>query len=163
MWEITKLALSSAWHFFYLVLSGRLHLSRKYTDIPYKINNHGTYYVFRNTQNSTSSSEERAVLVVGFRLKLLRNNRALHWLFQRGCMLTTPFWSGLRGFKVKLWMVDPKTKNYLGIYDWHGLENAQQYIEALTRVLKPLSVENTVWHKFPDYKFDTYLANSRVK
>lgn len=83
-------------------------------------------------------------------------------MFQRVCLLTTPFWSGLPGFKVKLWMVDPTTRNYLGIYDWRGEEEAQQYVNALVRVLKPLSTSDSVWFRLqPNQALDLYLEPRR--
>jgi hypothetical protein len=70
-----------------------------------------------------------------------------HWLFQRLCILTTPFWSGFPGFRVKLWMVETETKDYLGIYDWDGEEDARTYAEALARVLRAVSVSGSVWYE----------------
>ena len=52
-------------------------------------------------------AETPNVLVVGFQLKVIGAHPIPHWIFQRCCLLTTPFWSGLPGFSVKLWMVDP--------------------------------------------------------
>ena len=112
----------------------------------YSIDQRGTYQVFRETVSDDGTAAKSVVLVVGFRLRVLRSISFLHWLFQRACILTTPFWSGFRGFRVKLWMVDPQTKNYLGIYDWAGAENAQTYIDALVQVLQPLSTPGSVWY-----------------
>lgn len=55
------------------------------------------------------------MLVVGFHHRPLGVRPFPHWLFQRACVLTTPFWSGFRGFRGKLWLVNPETKTYLDI------------------------------------------------
>jgi hypothetical protein len=74
-------------------------------------------------------------------------------------LLTTPFWSGLPGFSVKLWMVDPETKRYLGIYDWRGADQAQRYVDALIRVLQPLSTRGSVWYRLiPNTELEPHLV-----
>jgi hypothetical protein len=55
-------------------------------------------------------------------------------------------------------MVDPEMKSYLGIYDWSGPDNAQTYVDALVRVLRPLSTPQSVWYElYPDQDFETFL------
>jgi hypothetical protein len=122
----------------------------------------GDFSVFRETDRVHAGHEAPAVLVVGFRLRVLRSNRPAHWLFQRCCILTTPFWSGFPGFRIKLWMVDPVTKSYLGIYDWDGRDRAQTYVDALVRVLEPLSVPGSVWYELLDREFAGFLAEHRA-
>ena len=117
------------------------------------------YQIFRETVSDAAPAHVADVLVVGFQLRVIGAFRFPHWLFQRCCLLTTPFWSGLPGFAVKLWMVDPETKRYLGIYDWRGKEDAQRYVDALVRVLEPLSTDGSVWYRLiPDCALDAYLA-----
>ena len=109
------------------------------------------YEVFRDTIGDDGVEGARCVLVVAFRLRVIGSFPPMHWLFQRVCLLTTPFWSGFRGFREKLWMVDPETKSYLGIYDWAGAENAKIYVDALVRVLRPISTKDSVWYEIvPD-------------
>lgn len=127
----------------------------------YKIEDHGSYSVFRETENKTMSAGRPVTLVVGFRLKLLRSSSVLHWIFQRVCILTTPFRSGTKGFGIKLWMVYPDSKNYLGIYDWRGMQNAQNYVDSLTRILRPLSVKGSVWYQLHESNLDTYLSERK--
>ncbi len=161
--EIPTLALASVRAFPQLTLNGRLHRSRAHLGATYQIEDAGTFAVFRETDSATEDAGRPCVLVVGFRLKAIRSFRLLHWLFQRVCLLTTPFWSGLPGFKVKLWMVDPTSKNYLGIYDWRGEADARRYVDALVRVLAPLSNRGSVWYRlYPDEELDTYLAPRSV-
>jgi len=141
-----------------MATSRALRLRRDRVGQAYIINQRGTYQIFRETVSDDGIRDRSVVLVVGFRLRVLRSNRFLHWLFQRVCILTTPFWSGFRGFRVKLWMVDPQTKNYLGIYDWAGVENAQTYIDAWVRVLRPLSTPGSVWYDlYPDQELEPFL------
>jgi hypothetical protein len=141
-----------------LVASGTLRQRRDWVGELYRIEERGTYRVFRETVSDDGTSEESVVLVVGFQLRLLGSVQLLHWLFQRACLLTTPFWSGFRGFRVKLWMVDPTSERYLGIYEWAGAGHARTYVEALVRVLRPLSTPGSVWYELvPDQELEAFL------
>lgn len=125
----------------------------------FRVDDGRSYRVFRETVSDAASAETPNVLVVGFHLKVIGAHPIPHWIFQRCCLLTTPFWSGLPGFSVKLWMVDPSSKRYLGIYDWRGTANAQHYVDALMRVLQPLSTPDSVWyHLLPNQMLEPYLA-----
>jgi hypothetical protein len=128
----------------------------------YKIDQGGTYTIFRETVSKSSNADKPVTLVVGFRLKLLKSNPIMHRIFQRVCILTTPFWSGSPGFKVKLWMVDPKTKNYLGIYDWAGEQKALDYVTGLVRILRPLSTQDSVWYEIYPQQFEQYLLDHKI-
>lgn len=156
---IARLAGTSCRHFLRLAAGGALHRISGRLGRAYWVDDGGTYQIFRETISDAAPPADPTVLVVGFRLKVIRSLALPHWLFQRGCLLTTPFWSGFPGFAVKLWMVDPETKNYLGIYDWRGEANAQRYVDALVCVLKPLSIEGSVWYRLlPGQPLEDYLA-----
>lgn len=60
-------------------------------------------------------------------------------------------------------MVDPKTKNYMGIYSWYGRENAQEYVNFLVKILRPLSTRGSVWYKIIEGEpFEDYLKTRLV-
>jgi hypothetical protein len=142
------------------MLSGKLMLIKERKGLILEINGKGNYKVFRETRLVAKSEDEPIVLVVGFRLKLIGSNRVSHYLFQRICIITTPFWSGLPGFYVKLWMVDPQTKNYAGIYEWKGKDNAEEYVRLLLPVLRFFSVKGSVWSVlYANQQLDEYLKN----
>lgn len=147
MASIIRSAAISTSHYARLAATHALHLRQKHVGSSYRIAQRGTYTVFRETTNDAEYDMPPTILVVGFRLKLIRSNRSLHWLFQRLCILTTPLWSGMRGFHAKLWLVDTKTKNYLGIYDWRGVRDAGAYVALLKRVLQPFAVPGSVWYR----------------
>lgn len=156
--SVPRLAATSARSFPGLAARHQLHRDHQITGASFEIDDAGIYEVFRDTRSEVDWPEPPVVLVVGFRLKVIRSNPLAHWLFQRACLLTTPFWSGLPGFKVKLWMVDPQTKNYLGIYDWRGEQEAQTYVNALVRVLGSLSTTGSVWYRLlPDERLESFL------
>ena len=160
---IARLALSSCRQFVRLVARRALRRPPDRLGRTYAVDDGGVYQVFRETVSDAAPPVDPTVFVVGFRLKVIRSLALPHWLFQRCCLLTTPFWSGLPGFSVKLWMVDPQTKSYLGIYDWRGRADAQRYVDALVRVLRPLSTTGSVWYRLqPEHTLASYLAEHTV-
>jgi hypothetical protein len=157
-----RLAALSVLRFLRLATSRALRLRRHRVGPGYVIPQRGTYLIFRETVRDDGPRARSVVLVAGFRLRVLRSQRILHWLFQRACMLTTPFWSGFRGFRVKLWMVDPQTRKYLGISAWAGVEHAQTYRGALVQVLRPLSPPGSVWYELsPDQELEPFLRTRK--
>jgi hypothetical protein len=160
--SIWKLAGISFLNFLNLGIHDRLHLRKDRLKGSFILGGKA-YKIFRETVNVSPDSEIPVILVIGFRLKMIKSNKVMHWLFQRICILTTPFWSGIKGFYIKLWMVDPVTGSYAGIYEWRGEENGRKYVAALLAVLKPLSTQGSVWSKIiPNKNLDEYLESVNV-
>jgi len=135
-----------------------VHRQKKHLGMIYDIEKASKYLVFRDTGNKKPINEKPTILVFHFRLKWIKKNRFWHWLFQRVCIFTTPFWSGLKGFKTKLWMVEPKTKDYLGIYEWRGNDNAQGYVDSLKPILGIFAIKKSMWHRmYPNMELEKYL------
>ena len=156
---IAGMALGSARRFVSLERHRSLRRPPERLGQSFRFDDGRSYRIFRETVSNGAPASVPVVLVVGFQLRAIRAFALPHWIFQRCCLLTTPFWSGLPGFSVKLWMVDPETKRYLGIYDWRGTDTAQRYVSALLRVLGPLSTHDSVWFELiPKQELDSYLA-----
>lgn len=98
------------------------------------------------------------MIEVCFRLRLIGSARAPHWLFQRLCIFTTPFWSGFDGFGTKLWMVDPHTCGYAGAYEWGATATARAYLDVLLPILCAVSVPGSVVYELhPAVQLDGFL------
>jgi len=160
--SVLLLALRSVGGFGSLCASRSLGLRRERHGAVYSLGSRGTFAVFRETVSSAPKGAPAVVLVVGFRLRVAGRSRLAHRVFQRCCILTTPFWSGFTGFHVKLWMVDPQTKGYLGIYDWYGRDPAQTYLSALLPVLRFVSVRGSVWYEIHETDFEQFLRDRRL-
>lgn len=151
------LVLSSLAVFPGLVRRHELRLGREHHERSYRLCDGRSYSVFRETTGPLGD-EQRAVIEVGFRLRLIRSASIPHWLFQRLCILTTPFWSGFAGFGTKLWMVDPRTRSYAGIYEWGGSSAARTYLDVLLPILRVVSVPDSVYYQLhPDVKLEHFL------
>jgi len=130
------------------VLAGRTRCVPERVGEPLRMSDGRTFTPFRHTSKDPECRariEEPAVLQPRFHLRLLRpERRRLHALFRVVCIVTTPFFVGLPGFRSKLWMVDPATGDFAGLYEWDDAATAQAYAEGLSKVLRWLSVPNSV-------------------
>jgi hypothetical protein len=123
-----------------------------------------TYVPFRHTRKAEaawSRAAPAAVLQPRFHLTPLEpGRRRLHALFRVVCAVTTPLFVGLRGFRSKLWMVDPATGDFAGLYEWDDVVSARSYAEGLARVLRVLAAPGSVSYEVVEgLTVDEYLAS----
>jgi hypothetical protein len=156
-----RLVLGSLWRYCRLVGSHRLRLRRERVGSSFRLFDGRLYRVFRETRAPMASTAPTSFEVT-FRLRLIGSARAAHWLFERLCILTTPFWSGCEGFGTKLWMVDPQSRGYAGIYEWGGVEAARSYLRVLLPILRFVSVPGSVDYRLhADTGLSDFLASRR--
>jgi len=130
---------------------------------PLRMSDGRTFVPFRHTVRRsaapTGAGATTAVLHPRFHLRFTKpRHRLFRELFRRVCIITTPFFVGLPGFRSKLWMVDPDTLDYAGLYDWDDADEARAYAEGLSRILRLLSVPGSVSYELvPDVTVDEYL------
>jgi hypothetical protein len=100
-------------------------------------------------------------LAVWFRLRAVPPGAWFRrWLFERESILNTLLYAGVEGYRVKLWMVDPRSSDYAGLYQWAGAASAARYARYITSVLRPLSVPGSVgFQVVPDVSLAAYLAS----
>ena len=85
--------------------------------------------------------------------------RQLHRLVRVVCIVTTPFFAGLAGFRSKLWMVDPATGDFAGLYEWDDAESAEAYARGLAKVLRAISAPGSVSYEVAEVpSAGAYLA-----
>lgn len=160
--------LRSLARFVRLAARHRLRLRSERLGRDYRLFDGHVYRVFRETERRLA--EERgdatrtSVVEVCFRLRWAGSSRVAHWLFQRACILTTPFWSGFDGFVTKLWMVEPGSGAYAGIYEWGEAHEARAYLAVLLPVLRAVSVRRSVaFELHDDARLDPFLDGRRAE
>ena len=110
-----------------------------------RLDDDGVFAVFRETTVAGLPIERPAVLAVRFHLRATRaRHRRFHRLFQRVCILTTPFFVRTPGYRTKLWAFDAQTGDYAGVYQWDGAERADAYARSLVPILRALSRRGSV-------------------
>lgn len=102
--------------------------------------------VFRETAVRGRNPSDPVVLVVRFRLRWVGRARWAHTVFRSTCAVSTPLFAGFPGFVTTLWLADPWTEVYCGVYEWDGAESAEWYAARLTRVLGLVSVRGSTSH-----------------
>lgn len=117
--------------------------------------------VFRQTAIVEQTPASPCVLTVRFELRgLPAQRRRLRRLFERGCIVTTPFWVGSPGFATKLWLSDPVGDGFAGVYQWASAEDADRYAERLLPLLRRLSRPGTVTaERLAGTELGAYLAD----
>jgi hypothetical protein len=122
-----------------------------------------TSRVYRETVRSGAPTPRPTLLVVQFQLRLVGRSRLLHSLFRAESILNTPLFAGFPGFRSKLWVTDEWTGVYRGVYEWDGADRAAEYADAITALLRLLSVPGSVGsHVVPGIRRDDFLSDPGI-
>jgi hypothetical protein len=142
-----------------LLAEGRLHLRREHIGVTVPLPDGRPYTVFRESCCDTEGEGRLVTLVVWFHLRgIPARSRYRRLLFERLCLVNTFLFAGFPGYRVKLWMVDPETADFAGMYSWRSAEEAETYAEYITRVLAPLCVPSSVGYRLLPGTLDSYLT-----
>jgi hypothetical protein len=117
-----------------LLACRRVHLSTEHVGMRLRFANDTSAAVFRETIVDRGPALDPCVLVVEFRLRLVRGWG--HALFRRESLLNTPLFVGFGGFVSKLWVAHDQNGMYRGVYEWDGAERAEYYARCLWRILE---------------------------
>ena len=145
-----------------LLLRRRLHLRRRRVGDAVTLPDGRSFVVFRESacDDVDESESGHVTLAVWFHLRgIPAGSKARRFLFERLCLVNTILFAGFAGYEVKLWMVDPATADYAGLYAWRSAEEADVYGRYITAVLSPLSTPGSVGYSvLPDIALERYLA-----
>jgi hypothetical protein len=137
----------------------RLHIGHSHVGSTVSLPDGRRYLVFRETSCDADTVETPVVLAVWFRLRFIPPGAHIRRrLFERLCIVNTFLFAGIDGYLVKLWMVNPTTSDYAGLYSWTSAAGADRYGRYITSILRPLSCAATIGYEvFPDRTLTTYL------
>ena len=116
-----------------LLVQRRVHLPQENVGRVIRFGDGTTGRVYRETTTTRPAAEAPCVLVVGFRLRLVRGRG--HVAFEWESLLNTPLFVGFPGFVSKLWLTHDQSGLYRGVYEWDGAGLASAYAGALWHVL----------------------------
>jgi hypothetical protein len=141
-----------------LLSSARVHLPRSHVGQRLRFADGTTGRVYRETIVDVAPVHDPCVLIVEFRLCLLRG--ALHTLFRWESLLNTPLFVGFPGFVSKLWLAHDGKNVYRGVYEWDGASRAEHYARCLWRVLALVSARGSIGYVVvPGLTRDDLLAD----
>jgi len=125
-----------------LLAQQRIHLPSAHVGVRLRFANGTAARVYRETVVDSGAVAEPCVLVVEFRLRVVRGKG--HTLFRWESLLNTPLFVGFPGFVSKLWLANDEHDVYRGLYEWDGPERAEHYAHSLWRVLALVSVSRSI-------------------
>jgi hypothetical protein len=117
-----------------LLLTRKTHLPRNCVGTALRFADGSTARVFRETIVDDVSTDDPCLLVVKFKLRLLRGR--WHKLFIAECIANTPLFVGFPGLMSKLWLDHDESDRYRGLYEWTDPLRAERYARSLWRVLE---------------------------
>lgn len=145
-----------------LLARGRLAMPRDLVGTRLALADGTRSVVFRETAAPHPRPPGTVVLVVRFRLRWIGDARWAHAVFRRTCLVNTPLFAGFPGFRTKLWLTDPATGVYRGLYEWDDALGAAWYAERLRHVLALVTCPGSVSYEIvPDTTREPYVAGWR--
>ena len=142
-----------------LLAQRRIHLPRRFNGQRVRFADGSEARVFRETVVDRQPTVDPAVLVVAFRLRLIRGRG--HAFFRRESLLNTPLFVGFPGLVSKLWISHDANGDYRGLYEWDGPELAERYARSLWRVLALCSVRGSIrYHVAPGLRREDVLSGT---
>lgn len=125
-----------------LLVRRQLHLPSDHVGLRLRFADGTSARVFRETIVERGATEDPCILVVEFRLRLVRGWG--HALFRAESILNTILFAGFPGLVSKLWLANDERGVYRGLYEWDGPARAHHYARCLWRVLAVGSVPGSI-------------------
>jgi hypothetical protein len=140
-----------------LLAGGCVHQPSKHIGMRLHFANGTSARVYRETVVEGAELKDPCVLVVQFRLRLVRG--WWHTAFRWESLLNTPLFVGFPGYATKLWLAHDEHDFYRGVYDWDGADRAEHYARSLWRVLQIGCVPASIGYRvLPGLRRDDLLA-----
>ncbi len=125
-----------------LLCQNRIHLPSERVGQHFSFADGTSAHVYRDTVVDFVATRDPCVLMVEFRLRLVRGRG--HALFRWESLLNTLLFAGFPGFVSKLWLTCDEQGRYRAIYEWSGPQQAERYARVLRRLLALVSVPGSV-------------------
>jgi hypothetical protein len=144
-----------------LLARRRTHLLRTKVGRRLRFADQTSARVFRETVVDRDPPDDPSLLVVEFRLRVLRGR--WHRLFLWECILNTPLFVGFPGFVSKLWLDRDERERYRGLYEWDDPAGAAFYARSLWRVLELVCRPGSIHYKvIPGRRRDDVLNDAQL-
>ena len=144
-----------------LLLRRRVHLPRPHVGLRLRFADGTSAPVYRETVVDRPAPVDPCILVVEFRLRLVRGRG--HAVFRPVSLLNTPLFVGFPGFVSKLWLANDARDVYRGVYEWDGPAAAEAYARALWRVLALVSGRGSIHYRVvPGIRRSELLAHPQL-
>lgn len=144
-----------------LLTQRKIHLPRENVGLHLSFADGTSGRVFRETILEHEPPEDPCLLVVQFKLRLLRGRWNALFLWE--CILNTPLFAGFPGFVSKLWMDRDEQDRYRGFYEWNDATGAEFYARSLWRVLELVCPRHAIQYRvIPGLRREDVLCDAQV-
>jgi hypothetical protein len=144
-----------------LLAGRRVHLLPEHVGLRLRFADGTSARVYRETVVDSGECPDTCVLVVEFRLRLVRGWG--HAVFRWESLLNTPLFIGFPGFCTKLWLAHDQNGVYRGLYQWDSAWRAERYARSLWRVLALGSVPGSIHYVvLPGLRRDDVLRDPHL-
>lgn len=106
------------------LISGKVHFPDELVGETIRMKDGQDFIVFRRLKvdGQIEEPDNLTVFQVRFKFRNLGNNAN-----KRLSIIPAPFLMGMDGFREKIWAINEKTNDFLGIYQWSSKEAADNY------------------------------------
>jgi hypothetical protein len=144
-----------------LLARRRMRLPRQHVGLRLRFADGTAARVYRETVVDRGPTADPCILVVEFRLRLVRGWG--HALFRWESLLNTPLFVGFPGFVSKLWLAHDQRDVYRGVYEWDGPARAEHYARCLWRILELGCVPGSIHYMvLPGLRRDAVLRDPHL-
>lgn len=144
-----------------LLARRQTHLPKRNVGLRLHFADGTTGTVFRETVVERQPPDDPCLLMVEFKLRLLKGR--WHALFLWECILNTPLFVGFPGLMSKLWLDRDELDRYRGFYEWDDPVQAQFYARSLWRILELVCPDNAIHYAVvPGVRRDDALKDPQL-
>ena len=143
------------------LLRRRIHFPRDCIGEVLTMENGQGFVIFRQSiVNPSPGQLEKPGAIFRVRFHVANMSPKQNKLFS---LLPIPFFTGLPGFKSKLWTLNESNGDSQGIYEWETVQDAENYADSFAmKFMKIRSVSGSVSYEIiPDRSMKEYLVSLR--
>jgi hypothetical protein len=144
------------------LLTGRLSFPKRYLLQTFDISGDQVFTAFRHMKLATDREQsDNGTVVLVVRFRFARFTQAVN---RRLSLIPIPLIAGFPGFHEKVWMVNEKSGEWLGLYEWESEETAEDYKRSFVlRLMTRRATDSSVsLHIVPDTSISDYLRQKEI-
>lgn len=149
------------------LLTGRIRFPRHRLGEILELPDGGRFVCYRETMLRPTVEEARddgVVLVFALRGADRATSETLRSvLFDPAANVATPFFAGMPGFRRKLWLAGTEEGDFLELYEWATVEDAERFVDVMHSLLDPFGfLGAATFDIVADDTVDEYVAARRL-
>lgn len=149
------------------LLTGRIRFPRHRLGNVLELPDEDRFVCYRETALQPAvagAREDGVVLVFGLQGADRATSETLRSvLFDPAANVATPFFAGMPGFRRKLWLAGTKDGEFLELYEWAAVEDAERFVDVMHSLLDPFgSLASATFEIVDDDTVDEYVDARRL-